>query len=654
LPHSTFKKSYRPDIDGLRALAVISVVLFHMDSSLVPGGFIGVDIFFVISGFLITGIITRDSDRRNFSFKEFYRRRIKRIVPILSFVIVTTLVAAHFILLPEDLARLSNSAIASQFFFANIYFTYFLDVSYFADDASHEPLLHLWSLGVEEQFYLLWPLALIVLLNRLRRKSLAILVFLLSISSFLAGEILLSSRPMFAYYMLPTHAGGLLIGATCFFVVNAELSLLDRRSIREFLSWIGIAAVLFSLAWISENQGFPGINSVPVTFGTALLICAASRGPTLVSRILSTSPFVGIGLISYSMYLWHWPLLAFMKYLYIELTIQQKATSFIAIVLLSALSYRLVEIPFRQNKNGFLKVAVRQLLIPSMIILIISSAIIFSRGFGLYYFDDRYSRNLATGGEQLSRSNRINRKCLSWELTPELLESPKCIINGSREPRVLLWGDSHATHFVGVIEQLAYQFSFSFRSAAHNACPPLLHQPERFVSSDIKKTCKRSNAELKKKLNGFNTLIIAASWDYYFKNDEELFINELRKSVTHLMHEDKIVILLGAIPALRPFDSECGLKALKINSLNCVDRLRVDRVKTDYTNAKIRAVAESVGARYYDINDFLCDKNSCSGIFDAKIIYFDSGHLNSHGSFIMGQQAIKDARASLVFSGLNN
>ncbi len=184
------KVNYRPDIDGLRAIAVLSVVLYHINPAWVPGGYVGVDIFFVISGFLITGNILREQrSGHGFSWSEFYRRRALRILPVLFFVILSVLLVGHFILLPNDLLELSWSALAGVFSVPNIYFTYFLDTSYFADDSSHKPLLHLWSLGVEEQFYFLWPL-LLVLLSRILyfNHTIMISVFLMFSSFFMRNQ----------------------------------------------------------------------------------------------------------------------------------------------------------------------------------------------------------------------------------------------------------------------------------------------------------------------------------------------------------------------------------------------------------------------------------------------------------------------------------
>lgn len=247
--------SYRPDIDGLRAVAVLAVVFFHFNKEWLPGGFVGVDIFFVISGFLITGIVAKQVATDTFSFSNFYMRRVKRILPAAFFVTLCTLVFGLTFMLPEDSKSLSISAIATTLSAANIYFWKFLDTGYFAASSDTVPLLHMWSLGVEEQFYLIWP-ALLLITYKIGGRSLTVATaLLLAAISFWYGEKFLVSDPTFAYYMLPSRGGELLLGGIAFFVCD---------SIKGKVGWIGAeviggtgaALVVWSLAFIRETGGF--------------------------------------------------------------------------------------------------------------------------------------------------------------------------------------------------------------------------------------------------------------------------------------------------------------------------------------------------------------------------------------------------------------
>ena len=281
---ATVREGYRADIDGLRALAVLSVVLFHIDKSWVPGGFIGVDIFFVISGFLITGNIAQDIERGSFKVTEFYRRRIRRIMPALSVVLLTCLLAGQILFLPDDMQDLAFSAIASQLSLANFYFLFSLDTGYFADDSALHPLLHLWTLGVEEQFYLLWPLALFAVGARGFNRVLIGALFVIAAASFIAAQLIAPEAPMTAYYMLPTRAGQLLAGALCYFLVRQRQSITPFPGwSRELMGWGSLALIAASLIWIDESMPFPGILAIPVTLGSAGLLLVGSLGGSSLS-----------------------------------------------------------------------------------------------------------------------------------------------------------------------------------------------------------------------------------------------------------------------------------------------------------------------------------------------------------------------------------
>ncbi len=247
MPSNIKKTNYRPDIDGLRAVAVLSVILFHIDKNLLPGGFVGVDIFFVISGYLISLHIFQELEAGQFSIVEFYRRRIKRIAPPMLLVVFLTLVIAQFILIPEDAERVAESTLWSLLSLANVYFWLYQDTSYFAAASSELPLLHLWSLGVEEQFYILWPLLLMLVYRKLSPKALMLLVASTALASFMFGQLGYAHAPSFVYYMLPTRAGELLIGAAIAF---ATLNGIERRlpeKATQLISLTGLSLVIASL-----------------------------------------------------------------------------------------------------------------------------------------------------------------------------------------------------------------------------------------------------------------------------------------------------------------------------------------------------------------------------------------------------------------------
>jgi len=645
--------SYRPDIDGLRAIAVLAVVFFHIDHSLLPGGFAGVDIFFVISGFLITGIINKGVTAGSFSFSEFYRRRIKRIVPVLTCVVACSLIAGNFILLPRDLERLASSGIASQLFSANIYFTYFLDTSYFAADAALEPLLHLWSLGVEEQFYLFYPFLLIGLISIAQRKAIILVAFIIAFCSFMAAELLLESDPMFAYYMLPTRAWQLLAGALCFFIANEKSTKSHSRILSEILAWSGAAAVLYSLIFIPEGRGFPGVNALPVTIGAALIIISASLTPTSLARVLAARAFVAVGLISYSLYLWHWPVLAFLKYIFTDLTQFQNFMAFLLICGLSVISYNLIEKPFKRSQRPFSGIFMRQFLVPVGGVLVLSSTLIYTDGLGSYAADGKYKAALKQRQADIVPSYKFPWVCQSFTVGKSLLTDPNCIINGTQEPNTLLWGDSNGAHFVGAIGEISQELNFSFRSISHSSCPPILENASSFVKTK-RQACADSVDAVKSELHKYKNIILAGAWNSYLKRDRKGFLQELSETIDSLISKGKSVTVLGKVPILPKFDIECELKKIKLDTLSCSDKMTAERSLIEDVNSDLRDISVRHGATYFDFSNYLCDANICSALYNKKLAYHDRSHLSMSGSISVGAAARYDQNVRAAFSVLSD
>ena len=337
---------YRPDIDGLRAVAVLSVLLFHAGFGAFRFGFIGVDIFFVVSGYLISGLIFGEIKSGEFSFSSFYKRRIVRIIPALSVMTLFVLAFGVIRLFPSELMKLAKSALASATGTSNIFF--FLHTNYFEDSAESSPLLHTWSLGVEEQFYLLMPSVLILLKNAspTRRNILLSILFALSLvlSIYWSGQ-----NPPAGFYLLPSRAWELLVGTLAAMRVVPPIS---RRSYRETAAVLGLAAILLPGMFYDSSVPFPGIAALVPCLGAAVLIVSAESGPTFISRALSLRPVVFVGLISYSLYLWHWPLIVFQSFgrflnTGISPTVDRVLILPVAVVA-ATVSWRFVELPFRR------------------------------------------------------------------------------------------------------------------------------------------------------------------------------------------------------------------------------------------------------------------------------------------------------------------
>ena len=331
---------YRKEIDGLRAFAVLPVIFFHAGFDLFKGGFVGVDIFFVISGYLITTILIEDIDNKRFSIINFYERRIRRLLPALFTVLIITTIVAYFLFYPSDLKQFSKSSLSVLAFLSNVFFfkTY---SDYFATEAELTPLLHTWSLAVEEQYYLLFPIFLI-LVWRFGRSRVFWLIALFSISSLLLSEWLWRNHPIANFYLAPTRAWELLFGSMTAFIAL-------KRGVQgnNILAITGLTAIIFSIFFYDELTPFPSVYSLVPVIGVVLLILFADN-KTWVARLLGSKVFVGIGLISYSAYLWHQPLISFYRKLFgINLDTVTACSLIIITFSLAFLSWRFIEKPFR-------------------------------------------------------------------------------------------------------------------------------------------------------------------------------------------------------------------------------------------------------------------------------------------------------------------
>lgn len=336
---------YRPEIDGLRTVAVLPVILFHAGVTQMSGGYVGVDVFFVISGFLITGILARELDAGHFSLLGFYERRARRILPALFLVLLATAIAGAFVMLPYELATLGRGIVAVLLFVSNVLF--WRESGYFAAASELNPLLHTWSLAVEEQYYILFPLLLWACWRWFPRGVIP-LVILASLGSLILAEYLSARMPSANFYLLPTRAWELLAGSL------TALYLLRRNTpqgwLAEILGLAGIAAIVFAILVYDAATPFPSLWAVVPVLGTVAVILAASPA-TVVGKLLGTAPFVGIGLISYSAYLWHQPLFAFARLLHPDQHPSQSVMLALAgaALVLAWLSWRFIERPFRQK-----------------------------------------------------------------------------------------------------------------------------------------------------------------------------------------------------------------------------------------------------------------------------------------------------------------
>nr|WP_317892736.1 acyltransferase family protein [uncultured Sphingomonas sp.] len=513
-------RGYRPDIDGLRTLAVLPVVLFHAGFSSFSGGYIGVDVFFVISGYLITSILVADAERGTASILGFYDRRIRRIFPALITVIVATIIGCLFIMLPSELMKVAQSAVGAVLFYSNIYFWGTTD--YFSGAPYENPLLHTWSLAVEEQFYIFWPLILLFLAKGPKRKLLLPLTLIAAVISFSMAEYLVERSAKTAFYMFPPRAWELFAGAILALLPHKEIG---SRGVRQVTSFIGAMLLVVPIFVYEEGSRFPAAAAVPPVLGTALLILANVRQDTWMARLLSNRVMVGIGLISYSLYLWHWPVISLFR-----LAAGRPSTTIeaSAIVLLSIalawISWKYVEAPFRYAKAARTRGTKDQKrvlawgLVSITTVVALSGAILIARG-----FPQRLPADAAFVDTYPTAPFKITVGCaLGGRIRPGAIEN--CMTSGpaERAARMLIWGDSHARAYAPGLTELARQNGSELLVLVRSSCAPLPGVTPVAFSADHSTRCAAFNgAVLKAALDSptVTTVVIGAYWSKFTQTD---------------------------------------------------------------------------------------------------------------------------------------
>ncbi|MBA6352877.1 acyltransferase family protein [Colwellia sp. BRX9-1] len=639
--------SYYSHIDSLRAIAVFTVILFHINHDYLPGGFVGVDIFFVISGFLISSQLFKSVSNNTFSIKDFYARRIKRILPAAFSVIFITVLIAQFLFLPEDAKEVADSGIWSAFSLSNVYFWKFQDTSYFAAGSYTTPLLHYWSLGVEEQFYIFWPIIVLVLLPRLNKFILIALLIITIITSATIAQFMLKEHHSFVYYMLPTRAGELLVGALLAGLLHFNIIKKPKYSSPLFI--VAIIGIVASCLFITSDMIFPGwLYLVPTVFA-ALFIWSGFNQTSSIAEWLSASPVLWLGKVSYSAYLVHWPLLAFYRYGYGEPTPFTSILLFISILLLSWLNWKYVEERFRYVNFSFRQLTIQQFILPSLAIILISGFVIKTNGFGVR--SDNYQIKFKELTNEAKATNQYNYICQYWRLEEKHFTDIDCVVGDNKETDILLWGDSNAAHYIGLIGSIAKNKKWSFRNISHASCPPIFNDVQPFVKVDRYDDCQSSIDLVRSKLDQYQTIIISAAYDYYARKSPS-FMAYFEQTIAALVESNHQVIIIGKAPVYRDFDRHCLAKSIIYPWKSCSELEQYNRLEIDAINTRLLTFSKTQPhVRYIDFNEELCE-GSCSPYKDGMPIYFDPSHIEIQSSWRLGKHIIENNKIPTLFETL--
>lgn len=663
---------YRPDIDGLRAVAVLSVVAFHAFPAWMKGGFIGVDVFFVISGFLISTIIFENLDKGTFSFAEFYARRIKRIFPALLLVLIASLAFGWLALLADEYKQLGKHIAAGAGFVSN--FILLGEAGYFDNSADTKPLLHLWSLGIEEQFYIVWPFVL--WLTWKRKFNLLTLTFLVAFASFYLNLKGIKKDAVATFYSPQTRFWELLAGSILAWfslykkdafthyklkvdgwlakLIYREAVDVDGKTLSNITSFLGSLLLAYGFWRITKDISFPGKWAVIPVLGAILIILAGPKA-WINRKVLSNKMAVWFGLISFPLYLWHWPLLSFARIVEGEVPSRNIRIAAVALsIVLAWLTYKLVERPIRYGSKT----------IPKVIVLIVSMFVTGFVGYNTYVRDGLKFRAV---NEQLSEIVRLteddpkaHKECLKFfSLDKENIRY--CRFSGSAKPKIAIIGDSHgAALFTGLSSQLKNSSNQDLLMIGGRLFVDVAAYPEGsqfeidVYKGGVKATKFVANEE------SIDTVVMVSrgpryisperftseKYNFYLLDDPSIqsksrvFEIGLRRTLDLLLSRNKRIIFVLENPTLDFDPSSCQLNrpfSLSDKSACFISIEKFMEEHKAYRDLSFSVLRDYPTVTVFDSAKYLCDGEKCFGKLNNRILYGDRNHLSEDGSKYLSQ-----------------
>ncbi len=630
-----FHPVYRPDIDGLRAISIILVIIYHAYPNALPSGFIGVDIFFVISGYLISSIILKSFTLGNFNFLDFYEKRVIRIFPALFITLVITTLLGLFFFLPKEMNDLSRHLIAGASFLSNILLWH--EADYFDVASEYKPLLHLWSLGVEEQFYILWP---ILIFFAVKYNKLFLIILLIFLMSFIFSIITINFYDSVSAFYLPHNRFWELLSGSCLAYLQIYKTNPNNRINKyEFLktisysnyfsnlkSILGFTFLFIAIIYIDKNKAFPGYWALlPVI--SAFLIISSGNNAWVNKKFLSNNILVLVGKISFPLYLIHWPLLSFLRISGLDKYEYAIPSVVVLTFVLSYLIYHYVETPIRKKNDFKLKFT---LILVFLMVLILSVAIFIYRQDGL--------------------PNRFKQMKIFEETLPNTWRSTECFIDGIdndifsdtcidkhdiNRDLIVLWGDSLAAHlFPGFLQQQKIAKSINIAQFSTSSCPPVIG-----FESLQRPLCKKINSQVFQKIIKLKPKIVILSADWYNYPQDKIFLNKLQDTISFLKTQGGgmiNIILIGTFPR---WSDPLPRKLFNISKENYYDvPTRLEALNTIETDKLISKIAKENKINFIDPKKYLCNRDGCLTIVRNKkdnldhIVSFDTVHLSDYGS----------------------
>ena len=629
---------HRAEIDGLRALAVLAVVGFHARLPGFHGGFAGVDVFLVISGYLIGGLILGEFSDGRFSLIGFYERRVRRILPALLAMLAVSLLAGFILFLPSDFRRFGAGLAAAVAMLSNALLA--RGGGYFHPNADADPLLHTWSLAVEEQFYLVFP-PLLLLASRLGAGATRIVMAAGALLSLAYSVWAVGSHPTLAFYSPASRAWEFLAGSL---LASGLIRRPPGRDVGDGAAVTGLALLGLTLWRLSSASAFPGVNAIPVVLGTVLLLYGAQAEGSRIARLLSLRPLVVIGLISYSLYLWHWPMIVFGGYYALD-EAQQSVMRIVMALLafpVAWLSWRYVERPFRKPRLALTRPTLFIGAAQASLVLLITGAAIHALNGLPARFSPVVQRLVDVG-------NRPDYGCTNRPIG-QMIADPGCRFGDpAQPPELVVWGDSHAGMYLPALRDLARAHGVSGHSLATFGCPPLA--PGRQVRRQPDAAnCLSRNAEVLGLLSTHppRAVLLAARWDAYDvesrrpgrragKRGDVLYDRSTFEAGVRMLRDRGITVYVALeVPSADSVSVDTLAKARIIGATRFYEPTMAGQRPTAATRAFMLDLQRQRLIRVIDPASLLCGPRRCLMTAGDYPLYYDSNHLNARGARFVG------------------
>lgn len=617
---------YRPDVDGLRTIAIIPVIIFHMHANWLAGGFVGVDVFFVISGYLITSLLLRKMLLKEFSFADFYIRRARRLLPAAFAMYVVVALAFLFAYPPPYFEKVSQGIFFSALFVSNIYF--WKQGGYFSENLELNPLLHTWSLSVEEQYYFVVPLLIFLTLKWFRFSWLvALLVTATLVSLAIAIQYPSNSESYASFYLLVTRFYEMSIGGIVAALHNRGIK---TESHSGWLRLLGLCIVFYAIFMFSGDMAYPSYHALVPVLGTALILFASSNKGVLYA-VLSSRLFVSIGLISYSLYLWHWPIIVFVKWFY-ELTFMTVAWAVLAIFSFAIASFYTIEKPFRTGALKKPKTALPTLGVSWCVIVISVFTVVDTLNVKVSDPDGELSKTHLRAVKAESTRNQCTNQIRKFG-TMQF-----CVVDNQpveKPLRVFIWGDSHGSALSHAYHAMPSDYLVHFTN--NTGCPPLPNVERIGNSHNCGFEAKTIIAHLLKEQ--YDKVILVGAYNNYLNWDIVTDAQKKKSSVdairaglvelTNTLGTEEIYF----VPQGPRFDRDVPEHYMRVKGKNANEEIYVDKETYNSQQQQMLQLIDTKQITVLELEDVYCRGHSCPGTKQGVLLYKDSHHVSNDFSY---------------------